>query len=163
HHRDRVQHSGRRPPRGRRHLQARLSDHPGGDPDLLRRLRAGEPRRRSLLHAARSEDPLLSTLAAEPALAPVTRRARGAQCRRFARRNPTIVAGGVILAIVALLAIAAPLFAGDAITMHPAMRLRPPSEKDWFGTDHLGRDVFARTIFGAQVSLIVGISVAAVS
>jgi peptide/nickel transport system permease protein len=105
----------------------------------------------------------LSTLAAEPALAPARARSRGAQLRRFARRNPTIVAGGIILGIVALLALAAPLFAGDAITMHPAMRLRPPSEKDWLGTDHLGRDVFARTIYGARVSLLVGLSVAAVS
>ena len=105
----------------------------------------------------------MSTLAAEPALVAARRPSRAAQWRRFARRNPTIVAGGVILSVVALLAIVAPLFAGDAITMHPAQRLRPPSEQDWFGTDHLGRDVFARTIFGARVSLIVGISVAAVS
>src|SRR5204862_3568667 len=45
----------------------------------------------------------------------------------------------------------------------PALRLRSPSEANWFGTDHLGRDVFARTVYGAQVSLFVGISVAAVS
>ena len=90
-------------------------------------------------------------------------RSRAQQLRRFARRNPTIVAGGTILGLIALLAIAAPLFAGDAITMQPALRLRPPSETNWFGTDHLGRDVFARTIYGAQVSLFVGISVAAVS
>jgi peptide/nickel transport system permease protein len=105
----------------------------------------------------------LSAVTAEPALVAVRQRSRVAQLRRFAKRNPTIVAGGIILAIIAVLAIAAPLFAGDAITMHPAMRLRPPSEKDWLGTDHLGRDVFARTIYGARVSLLVGISVAAVS
>ena len=55
------------------------------------------------------------------------------------------------------------MFAGDAITMQPALRLRPPSEANWFGTDHLGRDVFARTVYGARVSLFVGISVAAMS
>src|SRR5207247_6349569 len=38
-----------------------------------------------------------------------------------------------------------------------------PSEANWFGTDHLGRDVFARTVYGARVSLFVGISVAAMS
>jgi len=105
----------------------------------------------------------LSTLVAEPALAATNGRSRSAQLRRFVRRNPTIVAGGIILSLVALLAILAPLFAGDAITMNPAMRLRPPSAKDWLGTDHLGRDVFARTIYGAQVSLLVGLAVAAVS
>ena len=88
---------------------------------------------------------------------------RRAGLARFVRRNPTIVAGGVILALIAGLAIAAPLFAGDAITMNPALRLRPPSQTNWLGTDHLGRDVFARTIFGARVSLLVGISVAAMS
>jgi peptide/nickel transport system permease protein len=74
-----------------------------------------------------------------------------------------MVAGGTILGIIALLAIAAPLFAGDAITMQPALRLRPPSEANWLGTDHLGRDVFARTVYGARVSLFVGIAVAAMS
>ena len=103
----------------------------------------------------------MSAVTAEPAL--IAAKPRSAQLRRFARRNPTIVAGGTILAIIAAVALAAPLFAGDAITMQPALRLRPPSETNWFGTDHLGRDVFARTVFGAQVSLFVGISVAAVS
>ena len=154
---------GRRAPGGRRDLQARLSDHPGRDPDLLRRLRAGESPGRPELHRARSEDPLLSVITAEPPLVAANGRSRGAQLRRFARRNPTIVAGGAILGVITLLAIAAPLFAGDAITMQPALRLRPPSEANWLGTDHLGRDVFARTVYGAQVSLFVGISVAAVS
>jgi peptide/nickel transport system permease protein len=103
----------------------------------------------------------LSAIAAEPALRAV--KPRGAQLRRFVRRNPTIVAGGAILAAIAALAIVAPLFAGDAITMQPALRLRPPSEANWFGTDHLGRDVFARTVYGARVSLFVGIAVAAMS
>ncbi len=105
----------------------------------------------------------MSVIAAEPALVAANGRSRAQQLRRFARRNPTIVAGGTILGLIALLAIAAPLFAGDAITMQPALRLRPPSEANWLGTDHLGRDVFARTVYGAQVSLFVGISVAAVS
>ena len=47
--------------------------------------------------------------------------------------------------------------------MQPALRLRPPSDTNWLGTDHLGRDVFARTVYGAQVSLFVGIAVAAMS
>ena len=47
--------------------------------------------------------------------------------------------------------------------MQPAQRLRPPSEANWLGTDHLGRDVFARTVYGARVSLFVGLSVASFS
>ena len=62
-----------------------------------------------------------------------------------------------------LLAIAAPLFAGDPLVMIPVRRLQPPSAEYWFGTDNLGRDVFARTVYGARASLVVGLSVAVVS
>jgi peptide/nickel transport system permease protein len=89
--------------------------------------------------------------------------AAGARLRRFVRRNPTMAAGGLILALVAVIALAAPLFAGDPITMQPAQRLLPPSRAHWLGTDNLGRDVFARTLYGARISLVVGVSVATLS
>ena len=88
---------------------------------------------------------------------------RRASFRRFIRRNPTLFAGGVILSLIALLAVAAPLVAGDALTMRPAERLRVPSAVNWLGTDNLGRDVYSRTVYGARVSLFVGLSVAAFS
>jgi peptide/nickel transport system permease protein len=91
------------------------------------------------------------------------KRGRGAQALRFVRRNPTMAIGGGILALAILTSLLAPLFAGDPISMQPANRLRPPSEKHWFGTDHLGRDVFARTIYGTQISLMVGLAVAIAS
>ena len=53
----------------------------------------------------------------------------------------------------------APLFAGEPIIFNPVNRLIPPSEGFWFGTDNLGRNVFARTIYGGQVSLLVGFAV----
>ena len=65
-----------------------------------------------------------------------------------------------MLALIALVALAAPLVPGDPITMRPAERLRPPSAINWLGTDNLGRDVFSRTVHGARVSLFVGLSVA---
>lgn len=92
-------------------------------------------------------------VAAKPALRPW----------RFVRRNPTLTAGAIILGIMALVAIFAPLLAGDPLLMQPAQRLRPPSTQNWLGTDSLGRDVFARTIYGARVSLLVGLSVAFMS
>lgn len=79
------------------------------------------------------------------------------------RRNPTIFAGGFMLAVLIALALAAPWITGDPFKLSPINRLRPPSAKWWFGTDQFGRDVFARTIHGSRVSLIVGISVALIS
>ena len=79
---------------------------------------------------------------------------------RFWRRHPTLVIGGAVIVAMVLMALAAPLFAGDPRAMNPMNRLRPPSAQHWFGTDTLGRDVFARTVFGARISLFVGLSVA---
>lgn len=81
----------------------------------------------------------------------------------FARRNPTIVLGASLLILTAAIAFVAPWIAGDPRLMTPINRLRSPSAEFWFGTDHLGRDVYARTVFGAQISLVVGLSVAAIS
>ena len=88
--------------------------------------------------------------------------------RRFSlltavRRNPTVAFGGVLLVALIVMAILAPLIASDPFKITPVNRLRPPSERWWFGTDQFGRDVFSRTIYGARVSLIVGLSVAAIS
>ncbi|MBM3479345.1 MAG: ABC transporter permease [Alphaproteobacteria bacterium] len=78
----------------------------------------------------------------------------------FARRNPTIVIGGLLMLVLVGIALAAPWIAGDPLKLAPVNRLRPPSERFWFGTDQFGRDVYARTVHGARVSLVVGFSVA---
>lgn len=59
------------------------------------------------------------------------------------------------------MALLAPLYAGDPVNMDPFKRLQPPSAEMWFGSDNLGRDVFARTVFGARISLMVGLMSAA--
>jgi peptide/nickel transport system permease protein len=70
--------------------------------------------------------------------------------------------GAVILALMLAVAIAAPLLTGyDPVAIDTAQRIRPPSAAHWFGTDAFGRDVFARTLYGARVSLAVGLAVAA--
>ncbi|MFZ4531433.1 MAG: ABC transporter permease [Alsobacter sp.] len=94
---------------------------------------------------------------------PVAVVARPTDWRVFARRNPTIVIGALLLLFMAVVALMAPLIAGDPQFMVPANRLRPPSAEHWFGTDPLGRDVFARAVYGARISLVVGLSVAMVS
>ena len=78
----------------------------------------------------------------------------------FARRNPTVVIGTSILSIMGFVAVFAPLLASDPLLLEPVNRLKPPSGQYWFGTDHLGRDVFARTVFGTRISLAVGLAVA---
>ncbi|AMX98915.1 ABC transporter permease [Mesorhizobium ciceri] len=77
---------------------------------------------------------------------------------RLARRNPLILIGGGLLALLIVVAIAAPLYAGDPLNLDPFKRLQSPSSEAWFGTDNLGRDVFARTVFGARISLLVGLT-----
>ncbi len=81
----------------------------------------------------------------------------------FARRNPTIMLGGALLAAMTAIALLAPWIAGDPLDLAPVNRLKPPSAENWFGTDHLGRDIYTRAVYGTRVSLIVGICVAAMS
>ncbi|MFN4090001.1 MAG: ABC transporter permease [Alphaproteobacteria bacterium] len=82
----------------------------------------------------------------------------------FVRRNPTMVAGGVILALMVLAAVAAPLlFTVDPIRFNPINRLKVPSETFWFGTDMYGRDVYSRVVYGTRISLAVGLCVAVLS
>src|SRR5712671_7184326 len=81
--------------------------------------------------------------------------------RDYVRRHPTIVIGAALLSLMALMAVFAPyLGTVDPQALSPVRRLRWPSAQYWFGTDMLGRDVYSRTIYGARVSLTVGISVA---
>lgn len=84
----------------------------------------------------------------------------GARIWDFVRRNPTIMIGGGLMSVIALAAIAAPLIAGDPLGFMPINRLKGPSAEFWLGTDSLGRDVFARMVYGARISLMVGLSVA---
>lgn len=81
----------------------------------------------------------------------------------FLRRHPTIVAGAALLLLVAMAAIIAPYVTRDPILLEPINRLKAPSIEFWLGTDSLGRDVFARTVHGARISLLVGLSVAIIS
>ncbi len=88
---------------------------------------------------------------------------RTASQAEFIRRHPTIVAGAALLLLIALAAVFAPYIAGDPLAFEPINRLRGPSETFWLGTDSLGRDVYARMVYGARISLLVGLSVAVIS
>jgi len=82
---------------------------------------------------------------------------------RLAKRHPLVATGSGVLTLVIFLAIAAPFYAGDPMNMDPFKLLQPPSAALWFGADNLGRDVFARTMFGARISLVVGLASTAVA
>ena len=77
------------------------------------------------------------------------------------RRHPTAIIGAVVLAALIAMAVLAPhLGTIDPQAISPVRRLRKPSEAYWFGTDMLGRDIYSRVVYGARVSLTVGLSVA---
>jgi len=65
-----------------------------------------------------------------------------------------------LVVLLVLLALAAPLLAHwNPDSQDLAIRLEGPSVSHWMGTDELGRDILSRVLFGAQVSLLVGITV----
>ncbi|MGE0311877.1 MAG: ABC transporter permease [Lautropia sp.] len=77
------------------------------------------------------------------------------------RRHPTALIGAAILALMVAMALFAPwLGTVDPQAVSPIRRLRFPSAASWFGTDMLGRDIYSRVVYGARVSLTVGLAVA---
>jgi peptide/nickel transport system permease protein len=94
---------------------------------------------------------------------------------RTLARNPRVVIGGIIVAVLALVGLLAPLLGTmDPSEINPAYRNKKPGAErviraddgaettfvHRFGTDTLGRDIYSRTVYGARVSLIIGVTVA---
>ncbi len=79
--------------------------------------------------------------------------------RRY-RKSKTAMLGLILLIIVLLMAICADLIVPYemCVTNNPSIRLQGPSAEHWFGTDELGRDVFARVVHGSRFSLWIGVS-----
>ena len=78
-------------------------------------------------------------------------------------RRRTTMAGLAMLLVTLAVGLLAPVIAGSPTHMDVAARLSAPSRVHWFGTDDLGRDVFARVVHGARLSLLVGAAVVALS
>lgn len=73
-------------------------------------------------------------------------------------KNPAAVISLAIIFVYILMAISAPLLAPDKPNkMELGIRLSEPSQGHWFGTDALGRDILSRCIYGARVSILVGL------
>ncbi len=79
--------------------------------------------------------------------------------RRF-RKSKTAMLGLVLLVLILLIAIFADVIVPyeEAIRQAPAERLQSPNAEHWFGTDEIGRDLFARIVHGSRYSLLIGIS-----
>jgi peptide/nickel transport system permease protein len=83
--------------------------------------------------------------------------------RRF-RRNRLATAGLVVIGLEVAVAVLAPLITfDDPGHVGSGPSLSPPSADHWFGTDLLGRDLYSRVVYGARVSLQVGIVAALIA
>ena len=79
--------------------------------------------------------------------------------RVIAKEQPLGVMGVVLFLSMVVVAIGAPILAHQDIASTDMTKIfRPPSAENWFGTDHLGRDVWSRWVYGARLSLMVGLS-----
>ena len=83
---------------------------------------------------------------------------------KLLRRNPSAVGGFAIILAMVLMALSAPLLAPyNPIQISLAERLASPSAAHWFGTDEIGRDILSRVMYGARISLWIGIVVVAIA
>jgi peptide/nickel transport system permease protein len=92
----------------------------------------------------------------------MVRVARFAALRYSFGENPlTAVALVIFMLLVLCAAIGPPLVPHDPLATASEIRLQPPSEQHWFGTDQLGRDIFSRVVVAARLDL--GMAVLAVA
>lgn len=85
------------------------------------------------------------------------RRARDS-VRRFVRRSPLSAFWGCIAAAIIVMAVAAPVLAPyEPLKSDFRAMSKPPSERHYFGTDQIGRDVLSRVIYGSRSSLTVAL------
>lgn len=82
----------------------------------------------------------------------------------LAARNRLATAGVCMVAVFICFALFAPWIAPqDPAHINLADRLQGMSSAHWFGTDELGRDIFSRVVFGARISMLVGVGVVTAS
>jgi peptide/nickel transport system permease protein len=91
------------------------------------------------------------------------RRAWGVRVRRLTRDPLSVVGLSAVLGLLAVAVVGPLMVRYDPVTISPALQLLPPSTAHWLGTDQLGRDVLARLVYGARLSLLVAIVVSALS
>ncbi len=83
---------------------------------------------------------------------------------RLIREKPLGAIGLAIVLVFLFCGIFADVLAPHGVNqISPVNRLKPPSARFWFGTDHLGRDMFSRILYGAQLSVIIGLTAASLA
>lgn len=87
----------------------------------------------------------------------------GARWFRHVWQNRTLFISGLALAVIGLAALWPALFTTiSPYDTNTRLMLKAPSVANWFGTDHLGRDVFSRVVHGARHSLLIGFGATAI-
>jgi peptide/nickel transport system permease protein len=89
--------------------------------------------------------------------------AQVSELRRALGTAPVVLALSVLSAITLIGVLAPFLWTGDPIAIDPIARLKPESAEYWLGTDAFGRDVYSRVMYGARISLIVGLGASVTS
>lgn len=78
--------------------------------------------------------------------------------RRFFKNRPALVGMAILLLLLIIFAVGSFLIPEEQCYAVGSKPFQTPSAEHWFGTDHIGRDVFARVIYGARISLLIGVS-----
>lgn len=109
------------------------------------------------------DEPMTITSAAERLDTPDIRVNRFARIASLPVRQPVLALSCALLLAFGALAVVSPWITADPAALDPLSRLQSPSLAQPFGTDQVGRSVFARALWGTRVSLSVGIAVASLT
>jgi ABC-type dipeptide/oligopeptide/nickel transport system permease subunit len=110
-----------------------------------------------LLHTMPPDGPVGPDVDASLAEVGPSRSLLGDAWKRF-RRNKLAMFGLVLVVVLAVVSLIGPFLVQDPLHQGPIPK-EPPTNQHWFGTDRLGRDMFARIVYGIRLSLFIGIVV----
>jgi peptide/nickel transport system permease protein len=80
------------------------------------------------------------------------------------KRHPQLAIGGLLVSLAIIMALFAPWISSqDPLKLNHRDRLRSPSRQHLMGTDEYGRDIFSRVLYGARISIIIGVAVVAIT